>query len=436
MTDEKKIIFEKIASLIRDGKIPEGKEVGNIVYEKPGIFVGEILGNPIMEPSGKKGGVLYDLLIDFEEAFPEVTAIIVRSGNNFLKIPWKDVEMFNRRFVVSKTEVKNWNTYLQSPNDLFIRKNILDKQIIDINGAKVVRVNDIKLAEMRGKFFVVAAEIGIAGIIRRLSLEKFFRVLRIKPSSKLLPWHFFKPLEPTVSRLTLSVTNAMLKEMHPADIADIVEDIPESQRVWFIEHLPAEMIADVLEELEPIYQAGIIEGLKSEKAKDVIANLEPDKAADIISNLSDATAKKLLSYMDKRDARNVEELLQHPKRRAGGLMTPDYISFPPDTSVGEAIEEFKEKAKEIEAVYYIYITEGEVLKGVLSLRELLLAEREKKLSDIMTINVKFCTPDTHYKEVSEMMATYNLIALPVIEEGKFLGIVTVDDILEIAFPPE
>jgi Mg/Co/Ni transporter MgtE len=227
----------------------------------------------------------------------------------------------------------------------------------------------------------------------------------------------------------------MLKEMHPADIADIVEDIPEDQRVWFIEHLPSEVIADVLEEIEPIYQAGIIEGLNSEKARDVIANLEPDKAADIISNLSDSSARKVFSYMDREEAKEVEELLQHPKRRAGGLMTTEYISFPPDMSVGEAIEKFKEQAEEIETVYYIYITEGDILKGVLSLRELLLADRNKKLSEIMTTNIKFCTPDMHYKEIAEIMATYNLIALPVIEDGKLKGIVTVDDILEIVFPP-
>jgi CBS domain-containing protein/sporulation protein YlmC with PRC-barrel domain len=433
MTEEKKKIFDKIASLIKEGKIPEG--IANIVYEKPGIFVGEVLGNPVMDPSGKKGGSLYDLLIDFEEMFPEVTAVIVKDGKRFFKIEWNDVEMFNRRFVVSKPYIKNWKLYSPSPSDVFIRKHLLDKQIVDINGAKVVRVNDIKLAEIKGKFFVVAAEIGVAGIVRRLSMERIFRLLRIRPSSKLLPWHFFKPLEPSVSRLTLSITNAMLKEMHPADIADIVEDIPEDQRVWFIEHLPSEVIADVLEEIEPIYQAGIIEGLNSEKARDVIANLEPDKAADIISNLSDAAAKKFLSYMDREDAKDVEELLQHPKRRAGGLMTTKYISFPPDMSVGEAIEKFKERAEEIETVYYIYITEGDILKGVLSLRELLLADRNKKLSEIMTTNIKFCTPDMHYKEIAEIMATYNLIALPVIEDGKLKGIVTVDDILEIVFPP-
>jgi CBS domain-containing protein/sporulation protein YlmC with PRC-barrel domain len=433
MTEEKKKIFDKIASLIKEGKIPEG--IANIVYEKPGIFVGEVLGNPVMDPSGKKGGTLYDLLIDFKEMFPEVTAVIVKDGKRFFKIEWNDVEMFNRRFVVSKPSIKNWKLYSPSPSDVFIRKHLLDKQIVDINGAKVVRVNDIKLAEIKGKFFVVAAEIGVAGIVRRLSLERIFRLLRIRPSSKLLPWHFFKPLEPSVSRLTLSITNAMLKEMHPADIADIVEDIPEDQRVWFIEHLPSEVIADVLEEIEPIYQAGIIEGLNSEKARDVIANLEPDKAADIISNLSDAAAKKFLSYMDREDAKDVEELLQHPKRRAGGLMTTEYISFPPDMSVGEAIEKFKEQAEEIETVYYIYITEGDILKGVLSLRELLLADRNKKLSEIMTTNIKFCTPDMHYKEIAEIMATYNLIALPVIEDGKLKGIVTVDDILEIVFPP-
>ena len=434
MTEEKKKIFERIASLIKEGKIPEG--IASIVYEKPGIFVGEILGNSVMEPSGKKGGILYDLLIDFKEMFPEVTAVIVKDRKRFFKIEWNDVEMFNRRFVVARREVEDWEVYSPSPSDVFIRKHLLDKQIVDINGAKVVRVNDIKLAEIKGKFFVVAAEIGVAGIIRRLSLERIFRVLRIRPSSRLLPWHFFKPLEPSVSRLTLSITNAMLKEMHPADIADIVEDIPEDQRIWFIEHFPSELIADVLEEIEPIYQAGIIEGLNSEKARDVIANLEPDKAADIISNLSDSAAKKLLSYMDREEAKEVEELLQHPKKRAGGLMTTEYISFPPEMSVGEAIEKFKEKAEEIETVYYIYITEGDVLKGVLSLRELLLADRNKKLSEIMTTNIKFCTPDMHYKEIAAMMATYNLIALPVIEEGKLKGIVTVDDILEIAFPPQ
>lgn len=401
-----------------------------------GIFLGEVLGNPIMDPSGRKGGILKDVLIDFGEIFPEVTSIIVKGKRDLFIIPWREVEMFNRRFAVSKTEMERWKKYEHSGMDVLVAKDLLDKQIVDINGAKVVRVNDVKLVEMKGKLFLVAAEIGVAGIMRRLSLEKLFRFLKITPSSRLIPWYLFKPLEPKVSRLTLSVTNAMLKEIHPSDIADIVEDIPEDRRMWFIEHLPPEIIADVIEELEPIYQAGIIENLKSDKAREVIANLEPDKAADIISNLSDRVAKKLLSYMEKEDIKDVDRLLQHPRKTAGGLMTTDYIAFPPDMNVGEAIEKFKEAAKEIEAVYYIYVTEGDELKGVLSLRELLLADREKKLSEIMTTNIKYCTPDMHYKEVGEILSTYNLICLPVIENGKFIGVVTVDDILEIAFPSQ
>ncbi len=426
-------ISRELIEKIRSQKF---REIITKVNIPGGVFVSELVNNPVMEPSGKKVGLFYDMMIDFEEIFPQITAIIVKRNRKLYRLPWEDVEMFNRRFVVSKKLSQEWKEYEVSHMDVLIIRDILDKQIVDINGAKIVRVNDVKIVEIKNKLFVLGVETGMAGIIRRLSLERIFSLLRIKPSSKFISWNLFKPLEPKVSRLTLSITNMMLKEIHPSDIADIVEELPESQRMWFIDHLPPEIIADVIEELEPIYQAGIIENLKGEKARKVIQNIELDKAADIISSLSDISAKKMLSLMEKEDAKDIEELLQHHRKTAGGLMTPHYITFPPETKVGEAIDMFKEKALEIEAVYYIYITEGDELKGVLSLRELLLAEREKRLQDVMVTNIKYCTPDMIYKEVAQMFSNYNLIALPVLDEGKLVGVVTVDDILEMVFPPQ
>jgi Mg2+ transporter MgtE len=225
--------------------------------------------------------------------------------------------------------------------------------------------------------------------------------------------------------------------LHPADIAEIISQVSHKEGASFFKGLDVETAAEALSELQPDVQAALITGMDSDKAADIIEEMPPDEAADVLSDLPMDKAKEILEQMEKEEAEDIQELLSHEEDTAGGLMTNVFIAYPPETSVAEAIERFRKDAEEVESVYYIYVLEAnEKLLGVVSLRDLILADPDAKLSDIMETKLKTVTPDTDEVDVGEIVSKYNLVALPVVDtEGVLLGIVAVDDIIDRILPP-
>jgi Mg2+ transporter MgtE len=230
----------------------------------------------------------------------------------------------------------------------------------------------------------------------------------------------------------------MVSELHPADIADIISQVSHKEGATFFKGLDIETAAEALSELEPDVQAAIITRMDTDKAADIIEEMPPDEAADVLSDLPADKAKEILESIEKDEAEDIQELLSHEEDTAGGLMTNQYIAYLPETTVRRAIDNFKKDAEEVETVYYIYaVDENEKLVGVVSLRELLLARLDDKLSDIMHTKIKTVTPDIDEEEVSAIISKYNLVALPVIDtEGRMLGIATIDDVIDRILPPE
>jgi Mg/Co/Ni transporter MgtE len=229
----------------------------------------------------------------------------------------------------------------------------------------------------------------------------------------------------------------MVSELHPADIAEIISQVSHREGATFFKGLDVETAAEALSELEPDVQAAIITGMDTDKAADIIEEMPPDEAADVLSDLPVDKAKEILERIEKEDAEDIQELLGHEEDTAGGLMTNIFIAYHPDITVRKAIDNFKKDAEEVETVYYIYaVDEEEKLVGVVSLRELLLASLDDKLSDIMHTKIKTVTPDVNEEDVSAIISKYNLVALPVIDTtGVMLGIVTADDIIDRILPP-
>jgi magnesium transporter len=229
----------------------------------------------------------------------------------------------------------------------------------------------------------------------------------------------------------------MVSELHPADIAEIISQVSHKEGASFFRGLDVETAAEALSELEPDVQAAIITGMDTDKAADIIEEMPPDEAADVLSDLPVDKAKEILESIEKEEAEDIQELLSHEEDTAGGLMTNDFITYPPEISVKDAIEKFRKDAEDVETVYYLYITDpDEKLLGVVSLRELLLAPLDAKLSDILETKLKTVTPDTDEIEVAEIVAKYNLVAIPVVDtEGFMVGIVTVDDVIDVILPP-
>ncbi len=406
------------------------------------LFISEILKRPVLDLRGDELGVLKDLVIVKGSPLPEVDSLIVGRRKKYFRIPWDTVNIFNKRIIATKLSASDLEEYDFPKENLHAVKDIMDKQIVDATGAKVVRVNDIKLEGYEGKAMLVAIDAGMRGILRRLGFEKrgseLLKLFKVELPYNLISWNYIQPLEPKLKTIALTVPRQMVSKLHPADLAEIISSVSREEGTNFFRDLDIKTAAETLSELEPEVQASIIEEMDTEKASNIIEEMPPDEAADILGDISAEKMKAILERLDIEDAEDIQELLEHEEDTAGGLMTNDFIAYPPTMPVSEAIERFKQDAEEIETIYYIYVVdEEEKLLGVLSLRELLLAEPGKKLEEIMVTSLKTVQPDADENVVAAAISKYNLVAIPVVDnEGYLLGIVTVDDIIDRILPPK
>lgn len=405
------------------------------------LFVSEILKKPILDPKGDELGRVKDLIIVKGELLPKVSALIIEKKNKIFKLPWTDLNIFNKRIISANVYGETLQPYELNEKDLILVRDILDKQIVDANGAKVVRVNDVKLQGYNSEAVLIAVDVGARGIMRRLGVERggedLMKLFKKHLSYNLISWNYIQPLEPKLTKISLTVPRQMVSELHPADIAEIISQVSHKEGALFFKGLDVETAAEALSELQPDVQAAIITGMDTDRAADIIEEMPPDEAADVLSDLPRDKAKEILESIEKEEAEDIQELLSHEEDTAGGLMTNEFVAYPPETTVKEAIDKFRKDAEDVETVYYLYIIDAdEKLLGVVSLRELLLADFDSKLSDIMETRIKTVTPETDEVDVGEIVSKYNLVALPVVDtEGSLLGIVTVDDILDRILPP-
>ena len=405
------------------------------------LFVSEILKKPVLDPKGEDLGRVRDISVVKGEPFPRVSALIVEKKKRLFNIPWNDLNIFNKRIISARIYGENLQPYEFSEMDLLIVRDIFDKQIVDANGAKVVRVNDVRLEGFNSEAILVAVDVGMRGIMRRMGFERggedVLRIFNKRLALNLISWAYIQPLEPKLTKISLTVPRQMVSELHPADIAEIISQISHKEGASFFKGLDVETAAEALSELQPDVQAAIITGMDTDKAADIIEEMPPDEAADVLSDLPVEKAKEILEQIEKEEAEDIQELLSHEEDTAGGLMNNEFISYPPETTVKDAIDRFRKDAEEVETVYYIYVVDvNEKLLGVVSLRDLILGGPDANLSDIMETKLKTVTPDTDEVDVAEIVSKYNLVALPVVDtEGALLGIVAVDDILDRILPP-
>jgi magnesium transporter len=404
------------------------------------LFLSEILREPVLDPKGEELGRLKDMVVVKAEPLPRVDALIIEKKGSLFRVPWSELNMFNKRIVAAKIYSSALVPYDMSSDDLLAVRDVLDKQIVDVNGVKVVRVNDIKLEGYASEAVLIAVDVGVRGILRRLGVERkgedFLKVFKATLPYNLISWNYMQPLQPKLTAISLTVPRQMLSELHPADIADIISQVSHDEGAAFLKNLDVDVAADTLSELSTETQVELIRGMDTEKASDIIEMMPPDEAADVLGDLPADKAKEILEHIEKEEAEDIQELLGHEEDTAGGLMTNVFIAYPPGMTVRDAIERFRQDAQEIETVYYLYLVdEAERLVGVVSLRELLLASPDTILSEIMETKIKTVTPDEDEKVVAKITTKYSLVALPVVDcDGVLLGVVTVDDILSRVLP--
>lgn len=404
------------------------------------LFASEILKKPVLDPKGEELGRVKDLTVVKGEPLPKVSSLILESRRRHFKLPWTDLNIFNRRIISANIYKENLKPYEFTDDELLMARDIFDRQIVDVNGAKVVRVNDIKIEGFNLEALLVAVDVGMRGILRRLGFEKkgenLLRFFGIHLSYSLISWNYLQPLESRLSSISLTVPRQTVSELHPADLAEIINQVSHNEGTALIKDLDAETAAETLSELGSDTQAAIIASIDTARAADIIEEMPPDAAADILGELPAEKAQEILGILGKEDAQDIQELLGHEEDTAGGMMTNVFITYKPDITVKEAMERFKLDADEIETIYYIYVTDAEErLKGALSLKELLLSSPEAKLSDVMVTKLKTVSPDADEKKVARLVSKYNLVALPVVDnDGFILGVVTIDDIMERILP--
>jgi len=332
-------------------------------------------------------------------------------------------------------------------------EDLLDKQIVDVDGRKVVRINDLELARTAGAIRVVAADIGVAGLLRRLGGGRIAAALIDRIPRALIAWDNVAPLHDlSPNEIQLSVSQSRLARMRPSDLADIIGELSAQDASRLVGSLDDEHAADALEHLDPETQRAVIDDLGTERAADIIEEMDSDDAADLLGELSEEKQEALLAEMDTETAEELRELTTYEEDTAGGLMTTDFFWIYPHRTVAATIEKIREIAPETEFVYYLYVVEHdatappdaphrtdddipEYLRGVVTLRRLVLALPTMPVTELMERDIVTVASSDPADDAARQLVEYGLYALPVVTDaGVLLGIITADDAFDRLLP--
>lgn len=404
-------------------------------------FLSELIGKPVTDIDGKKLGNLKDLIARqwADLSHPVIEALVVSQKGNLLTLPFSAVAALFAPAIPLKKRVDEIQPYTPGEEDIFLARDVLDKQIIDTEGARVVRVNDLELLRANGKILVSNVDIGGMGILRRVGLGEAAKnvTARMKFS---LPQHYLSWDDVELLRhdqfMRLKVPVEKVAELHPADVADILGDLNRLESGQFLEALSVEHLADTLEEVEPEYQASLVESMPDERVADVLEEMEPDEAADLLAELPKERSEDLLELMEKDEAEDVRKLLAYPEDTAGGIMTTEYAVVKPEYTAAQAIQVLRQTGNEAETIFYVYVTDAdERLVGVFSLSALIFANPDKKIQDFMHKRVISVSLMDKQNDIAQVISKYDLLAVPVVDEQNCLhGIVTADDALDKIIP--
>ncbi|HEV2013988.1 MAG TPA: CBS domain-containing protein [Candidatus Dormibacteraeota bacterium] len=382
-----------------------------------------------------------DLVVQMTEPFPRVTGVILKNNRKVRSIDWSVVRSWDNKELSLKVDEPSLQAHPRADSELWLSRQILDKQIVDMDGRRVVRVNDLQLSQIDGSMLLVGVDVGSRGLARRVGLEglgrRFASTLHLDWPQKLISWEAVDPVRSDVSSVKLRIAHTKLAKLHPADIADIVHELSPDDRSAVFAALSDEKAADTLEEIDETHmQASILERLDVERASDILEAMAPDEVADLLADMPQERAQQLLQKMEEDEAEDVEELLAYREDTAGGLMTTEYVAVLHTLTAAEAIDRLRELEPDAANVYYVYVIDDEEhLLGVLSLRDLIVAKPETKIRDFMIKNVISVGVDAGPREVAEVTAKYNLLAVPVVDQhNRIQGIVTVDDVMERVMP--
>jgi magnesium transporter len=403
------------------------------VYLVSNFYLSRIIGRKVYYTRDNSViGRISDLIVDRSFSRPKVVAIKLRSGI-ILDSSTIDIAKENHQYIFYCNEIKDVD--LNEDNLLYLSKNIQDKQIVDMDGRKVVRVNDVRLAVISDGTHVIAVDVGLEGLLRRLGFAKPLNVVLKKMGksipSRLILWDDVEAVDAGNSGIKLTKESSKIASLHPSDLADIIEDLDKNSQASLFASLDEEKAADVLEEMEPEAQMQIIDGLTIEKAADVLEKMPSDEVADILDVLEDDVAEKLLKEMDQETSQEVRELMEYPENTIGSIMSTDFVSFKSNMQVGEVLEVLRQTKPEMDEIFYLYIVNDRGrLVATVSLRDLVVSDNATKIKDIMNTSFMYVFDDDRLDSIAEIVSKYSLLAVPVVDEQHIMqGIVVINDVV-------
>lgn len=393
------------------------------------FYLSRILGNKIYDSSNNVIGKLKDLGIINELKNPKVVAVEAKTKDGLKFLNWNTFNITKQKgqYVLTCNKIVE----IEVDNVMFLAKHILDKQIIDVNGRKVVRVNDISMAKSNAGIFVIAVDIGIEGLLRRIGLAKPIKSMGTNLPSSLMLWNDVEAIFSGNENIKLSKSYNKLSILHPADLADIIEDFDPKTGITIFNSLDTAKAADVLEELEEDAQLNVIENLSTDKAADILEEMPADEVADILDGLSDDKAEEILSNMEKEASDEVRGLMEYEDDVVGSLMSTDYVAYNSSFTIDKVLISLRESQPEEDKMYCIYVIDNKnKLLGTVSLRDLVISKPEAALSSVMKKDL-ICMKDTDdVNDLIKNITKYNLVALPVVNEtAELVGNVIINDIV-------
>ncbi|MHB8120045.1 MAG: magnesium transporter [Methanothrix sp.] len=402
-------------------------------------FFSQLQGKKIVDKEGKAVGKLTNLSLTPGETLLEISRIVYTSNilGEKVILPMSSVSSINGdiRLDVARDEIPPGKL---SDKELLVTETILDRQIVDIDGLKVVRVNDVLLAQLKRSLCLVAVDVGFKGILRRLGFSGLTSSFLDRLPSHIIPWSYIDPLDPSLRSIHLKISRKTINDLHPADIADILEDLNNKDRLLILDSLGDETAAETMEEMDPEVQATMVKQMDSDDVADILENMNPDDAADLLGIMSENRATEVLNLMNEEEAEEIKELMRYSDRSAGSLMTTEYIAVSSGSSVSEIFSRLRRSGQEIDMIYYVYVQNdvGQLL-GVMSLRDLILADPALQAGDVMKKDVLSVLPTATIEEVTNLLSKYDFLCVPVVDhDGKILGIVTFDDALDDIIPED
>jgi CBS domain-containing protein len=400
------------------------------------LYLSQVLGRPIRDLEGERVATIKDVIVRLgAEDHPPVTGFVARYRRRDFFVPRWRISEFGDQGVRLNADILDLRPFVRREGEVLLARDVLDKQLIDVDGKRVVRVNDVQLIAAAGEWRVTGADVSLQGLWRRLAPAGFIGTSR---TVEVIDWADVGYLATDAATVQLKSSSDKLARLHPVEIARLAESLSYHHGSDIVESLDDETAAETLEEMGASAQARIINEMDEERAADILEWMSPDEAADVLGDLPEEKAEDLLNRMEGEEQADVAELLPYEDDTAGGLMTTEFVTLPRQLTVNEALARLREMAETPNMIYYLYVVEQEnswKLVGVIALRSLILADPTAPLEAVMREEFQMAHPDDAARDVAHKIAEYNLLALPVVDEaGDILGIVTVDDAMELLLP--